>query len=108
MNRAREESGEATARLAEEGPWLALTVLSLLPPAVTQTRHFTWTILADVVQWQGDEGWQLPARAETARCSWPSLEHPCSAAGGKCATGRDAGAVGGGGEMGDLLDCAGS
>jgi hypothetical protein len=36
---------------------LTLAVLGLLPPAVTQTRLFTWTIPADVVQWQGDEGW---------------------------------------------------
>jgi hypothetical protein len=60
------ESGEVTVQPAEEGPWLTLAVLSLLPPAATQTRFFTWTIPADVVtwtipadvvQWQGDEGW---------------------------------------------------
>ena len=38
MNRARAESGEITARPAEEGSWLTLAVLGLLPPAVTRTR----------------------------------------------------------------------
>ncbi|MDY7076353.1 MAG: hypothetical protein SXV54_05455, partial [Chloroflexota bacterium] len=52
-----DESGEVTVQPAEEGPWLTLAALGLLPPAVTQTRLFTWTIPADMVQWQEDEGW---------------------------------------------------
>ena len=51
------ESGEVAVQPAEEGPWLTFAVLGLLPPSATQTRFFTWTIPADVVQWQGDEGW---------------------------------------------------
>jgi hypothetical protein len=57
-------SGEITVEAAEEGPWLSLGVLGLLPPATTQTRHFTWTLPADVVEWQEQgeqkqekEGW---------------------------------------------------
>ncbi len=52
-----EEAGEVTVRAADEGPWLTLAVLGLLPTSATQTRLFTWTLPADVVQWQGDEGW---------------------------------------------------
>jgi len=55
MNRARAESGAVTARPAEERPWLTLAVLGLLPPAVTRTRLLTWTLSADMVQWQGDK-----------------------------------------------------
>jgi hypothetical protein len=51
-----DESGEVTIRATDEGPWLSLEVLGLLPPSVTQTRRFTWTLSADVVQWRGDEG----------------------------------------------------
>ena len=49
-------SGEVIGRQAPEGPWLSLEVLSLLPPATTQTRGFTMTLPSDVVQWQGDVG----------------------------------------------------
>jgi len=51
------ESGEIAVQPAEEGPWLTFAVLGLLPPSVTQTRLFAWTIPTDVVKWQGDEGW---------------------------------------------------
>jgi hypothetical protein len=49
-------SGEVIERPAPEGPWRSLEVLSLLPPATTQTRRFTMTLPSDVVQWQGDVG----------------------------------------------------
>ena len=55
MNRARAESGEVIARPAVEGTWLTLAVLGVLPPAVTRTRLLTWTLPADMVQWQGDK-----------------------------------------------------
>ncbi|MDY7078952.1 MAG: hypothetical protein SXV54_18720, partial [Chloroflexota bacterium] len=51
------ESGKVSVRTADEGPWLSLGVMGLLPSAVTQTRLFTWTLPADVVEWQADEGW---------------------------------------------------
>jgi hypothetical protein len=49
-------SGEVIERPAPEGPWRSLEVLSLLPPATTQTRSFTMILPSDVVQWQGDVG----------------------------------------------------
>ena len=49
-------SGEVIERPAPEGPWLSLEVLSLLPPATTQTRGFTMTLPSGVVQLQGDVG----------------------------------------------------
>jgi hypothetical protein len=50
-------TGDVAAREADEGPWLTLEVLGLVPPATTQTRSFTWTLPIDVVEWQGYEGW---------------------------------------------------
>jgi hypothetical protein len=50
------ESGEIVIQPAEEGPWLMFAVLGLLPPSVAQARTFIWTLPADVVQWEADEG----------------------------------------------------
>jgi hypothetical protein len=50
------ESGEIVIQPAEEGPWLTFAVLGLLPPSVAQARTFIWTLPADVVQWEADEG----------------------------------------------------
>lgn len=51
------EKGEVTVRAADEGPWLTLGVLGLLPPSTTQTRHFTWTLPSNMVKWQANDGW---------------------------------------------------
>jgi len=50
-------SGEVSVQPAEEGPWLSLGVLGLLPPSVIRTRSFTWTLPADVVQLKESAGW---------------------------------------------------
>lgn len=50
------ESGEIIVQPAGEGPWLTYAVLGLLPPQSIQVRSFTWTLPADVVKWQGDQG----------------------------------------------------
>ena len=50
-------AGDVTVFEADEGPWLTLEVLGLIPPSATQTRSFTWTLPTDVVEWQGYEGW---------------------------------------------------
>ncbi|MEE8391598.1 MAG: DUF4012 domain-containing protein [Anaerolineae bacterium] len=49
--------GEVTVQQAEEGPWTALGVMGVLSPSTSQTRYFTWTLPADVVEWENDEGW---------------------------------------------------
>jgi hypothetical protein len=53
------EPGQVSAQTAEEGPWTTFAVLGLLPPSETQTRSFTWTLPADVVQWDANEGTYL-------------------------------------------------
>jgi hypothetical protein len=50
-------AGDVTVHTADEGSWLALEVLGLIPPSAVQTRSFTWTLPADMVEWQGYEGW---------------------------------------------------
>lgn len=50
------ESGEVTVRRAEEGPFLSLETLLLLPPGTVQTRSFTWELPENSVAWHGDEG----------------------------------------------------
>jgi len=40
----------------EEGPFLSLETLLLLPPAAVQTRSFIWELPERVIAWQGDEG----------------------------------------------------
>lgn len=50
------ESGEVTVRPADEGPFISLEALLLLPPGAAQTRSFTWELPEDVLDWQGDEG----------------------------------------------------
>ncbi len=50
------ESGEVVVRPAEEGPWLSLETLLLLPPGAVQARSFTWELPDGVVVWEGDEG----------------------------------------------------
>jgi len=50
------ESGEVSVHPAQEGPWLSWEVMSVIPTGATQTRHFSWTLPSDVVQWQGKEG----------------------------------------------------
>jgi len=50
------EPGEVTVRPAEEGPFLPMETLLLLPPGTAQTRSFTWELPEDVVAWHGDEG----------------------------------------------------
>ncbi len=51
-----DESGEVTVRPAEEGPFLSLETMLLLPPGAVQTRSFTWELPDGVVSWDGDEG----------------------------------------------------
>ncbi len=51
-----DEEGKVAIYPVEEGPWTALGVFGLLPPASTQTRSLTWTLPADVVQWSDGEG----------------------------------------------------
>jgi hypothetical protein len=53
------EPGQVSAQTAEEGPWTTFAVLGLLSPSETQTRSFTWTLPADVVQWDVSEGTYL-------------------------------------------------
>jgi hypothetical protein len=48
--------GDVIVGPAEEGPWLTFGVLGLVQPATVQTRHFTWTLPANVVEWSGNEG----------------------------------------------------
>ncbi len=50
------DSGEVTVRPAEEGPFLSLETLLLLPPGAVQTRSFTWELPESGVVWEGDEG----------------------------------------------------
>jgi hypothetical protein len=50
-------AGDVTVHEADEGPWLTLEVLGLVPPSTVQTRSFTWTLPIDVVEWRGYEGW---------------------------------------------------
>lgn len=50
------ESGEVAIRPAEEGPWLSVETLLLLPPGAVQSRFFVWELPDRVVVWQGDEG----------------------------------------------------
>ncbi len=51
------ESGEVAVYPAqEEGPWLSLETLLLVPPAAAQTRFFTWELPDGVVRWDGAEG----------------------------------------------------
>ncbi len=50
------ESGEVTVRPAEEGPFLSLETLLLLPPGAVQTRSFTWELPDEVISWDRDEG----------------------------------------------------
>lgn len=50
------EPGDVTVRPANEGPFLSLETLLLLPPGAIQTRSFTWELPEDVLTWQGDEG----------------------------------------------------
>ncbi len=52
----RPESGEVTVRPAEEGLFLSLETLMLLPPGAVQTRIFTWELPERVVAWEGNEG----------------------------------------------------
>ena len=49
-------AGDISIWPAEEGPWVVFGVLGLVLPSSTQTRQFTWTLPADVVQWDGDTG----------------------------------------------------
>jgi hypothetical protein len=51
------DAGDITVQPAEEGPWLTFGVLGLVPPTVSQTRTFVWTLPAEVVSWEDDEGW---------------------------------------------------
>ena len=50
------ESGAVETQAASEAPCLSCEVMSVLPPASTQTRHFTWTLPEDVVRWDGQRG----------------------------------------------------
>jgi hypothetical protein len=50
------ESGEVTVRPAEEGPFLSLETLLLLPPGTVQTRSFIWESPESVITWEGNEG----------------------------------------------------
>ncbi len=50
------EAGEVAVGLATEGPWTTFGVLALLPPSSSQTRVFTWTLPANVVEWGEREG----------------------------------------------------
>lgn len=52
----RPEPGEVIARPAEEGPFLSLATLLLLPPGAVQTRSFTWELPGDRVAWDGNNG----------------------------------------------------
>jgi hypothetical protein len=53
----KEESGEVTVRQAEEGPWLSMGVMSLLPTLAMQSRFVRWSLPENVLRWQGNEGW---------------------------------------------------
>ncbi|RME39469.1 MAG: DUF4012 domain-containing protein, partial [Thermoflexia bacterium] len=50
------EPGEVAVRPAEEGPFLSLETLLLLPPGTTQTRTLIWELPEEVVAWDGDDG----------------------------------------------------
>ncbi|MBI5305260.1 MAG: DUF4012 domain-containing protein [Chloroflexi bacterium] len=50
------DAGTVIARRADEGDWLSLEALMVLPTATTQTRHFALTQSDDVVQWVDAEG----------------------------------------------------
>jgi hypothetical protein len=49
------EAGEVVVTAAEEGQWLVLGQMGVLPPASTQRRVFTWTLGAAAVQLTGEE-----------------------------------------------------
>jgi len=52
----RPDAGTVTARRMDEGAWLSLEALMVLPTASTQTRQFALTHSDDVIQWTTDEG----------------------------------------------------
>ncbi|HET90368.1 MAG TPA: DUF4012 domain-containing protein [Chloroflexi bacterium] len=67
-----DEEGGVAVYPVEEGPWTALGVFGLLPPASTQTRSFTWTLPADVVKWENGAGsYTLQVRKQPG-----TLAHP--------------------------------
>jgi hypothetical protein len=49
-------AGQVTAQNAQEGPWQSFEALLLLPTGQSQTRYYTWTLSADVIARQADEG----------------------------------------------------
>ncbi len=66
------ESGQVNIQTAEEGPWTTFAVLGLLSPSETQTRFFTWTLPADVVQWDTDRGvYSLQIQKQPGTRSYP-------------------------------------
>jgi len=71
-----EPSGEVISRPAEEGEWLSFEVMSLLPLATSQTRAFTWTLPADVVQWMDGEGsYHLRVQKQPGTRGYPLTVH---------------------------------
>lgn len=67
-------TGDVAARKADEGPWLTLEVLGLVPPSTTQTRSFTWTLPIDVVKWQGYGGrYSLRVQKQPGTSSHPLI-----------------------------------
>jgi hypothetical protein len=66
------EPGQVSTQAAEEGLWTTFAVLGLLPPSETQTRSFTWTLPADVVQWDTDQGmYSLQIQKQPGTWSYP-------------------------------------
>lgn len=52
----RDYSGEVVVDSVQGAPYLTWGVLGVIAPGDTQTRDFTWSLPADVVEWDGREG----------------------------------------------------
>jgi hypothetical protein len=54
--RKQAETAQPITRPAEEKPWLVWSAMNLVPTATARVITLTWTLPADVVRWNGNEG----------------------------------------------------